>query len=78
MSILKKIIAPVIVTLIIGICILGYTYGIFAALKLSEVPAWIVILILIGFLTLLCALIYTLYKRIKEIKEENEDDISKY
>jgi hypothetical protein len=76
--IMKKIVTPIIITLLVGLFIVLYTCGILYAFKASGFPMWILVLVSIMIMGLLTALIYTLYKRIKEIKEENDDDISKY
>lgn len=75
---MKKYIAPIIVTILVGLFILAYGFGIVKSLFSSSGPIWITILVAIVFLALFSALIATLIKRINEIKKEDKDDISKY
>jgi len=76
---MKKIIVPLIITIITGLIFCGYFITIIIALvqgsKSLEFLSVILILVLAG---LLFALIYNLIERIKEIKEEDNDDLSKY
>ncbi len=70
----KKIIAPVIITVLLGIYLLIY-----AGILMSAISDWRMKL-LAGIipLALFGASIYVLYERIKEIRSGEEDDLSKY
>lgn len=76
---MKKIIVPLIITIITGLIFCGYFIAIIMALVQESRSIGILSLILIIALAgLLFALIYNLIERIKEIKEEDKDDLSKY
>ena len=76
---MKKIIAPLIITIITGLLFCGYFITIILALVQQTrnlgMLSFVLIIVLAG---LLFALIHNLVERIKEIKEEDEDDLSKY
>jgi hypothetical protein len=71
----KRIIAPIIVTIILVLIQIGYAYLILGA---GVMPfAWEIIIELV-FLGLIGTTIYELIQRIKEIRSGEEDDLSKY
>ena len=70
----KKMIAPIIITVLFMVYLLVYAIIVIAAAKYT--PATILLalpLIALGF-----GMIYTLYTRIKEIRSGEEDDLSNY
>ncbi|MBK5254119.1 MAG: hypothetical protein JJE03_06660 [Peptostreptococcaceae bacterium] len=71
----KRIIAPVIVTIILVLIQIGYAYLILGD---GYIPfVWEIIIELI-FVGLIGTTIYELIQRIKEIRSGEEDDLSKY
>lgn len=71
----KKIIAPVIIAIILGVYYLGIS-AIF--LFIPEIPV-IVKILMVGIPAILAGvLIYVLIERIKEIRSGEEDDLSNY
>lgn len=76
---MKKMIAPIFITLIVCCIIITYIIGISSVLSFAKGSlVFIVIAICAFMLYLVVGLIISLIKRIKEIKEEDEDDLSKY
>ena len=71
---MKKMIAPIIITVIF----LAYlaVYGILVVANASYNP--IAILFAIPLIALGIGMVYTLYTRIKEIRSGEEDDLSNY
>ena len=63
---MKKIIVPLIITIIV------------ALVQGSKSLGFLSVILILALAGLLFALIYNLVERIKEIKEEDEDDLSKY
>ncbi len=70
----KKMIAPVIITVLLSIYMLAY----FIVLLSVEMPVWGKVLIGLIPLALLCTSVYVLVQRIKEIRSGEEDDLSQY
>ncbi|EYE87797.1 hypothetical protein Q428_11410 [Fervidicella metallireducens AeB] len=66
------------ITLIMGLIICLYAFGIMTGLQATKIPIIFIFLAVCIFLVLLGTLIFAAYERIKEIKEEDKDDISKY
>ena len=71
----KRIIAPVIVTIVLVLIQIGYAYLILGGRFLPF--AWELIIEAV-FLGLIATTIYELIQRIKEIRSGEEDDLSKY
>lgn len=75
---MKKLIAPIIISIMAAILIITYGLGLTYASELSPFP-W---LFKIGIIFIFAYVIWTLGKvlmeRIREIKEEDEDDLGKY
>jgi len=70
----KKMLAPIIITLLIGVYLIYY-----AVVLVSTIPnTWMKLASGIIPLALFGASIYVLYERIKEIRSGEEDDLSKY
>ncbi len=70
----KKAVAPIIITVIVILWILGYGYSIYIIR-----PAWTYILIgFVALLALIGVMIAMLVERMKEIRSGEEDDLSKY
>ncbi|WP_035380845.1 hypothetical protein [Fervidicella metallireducens] len=72
------IITVIFITLIMGLIICLYAFGIMTGLQATKIPIIFIFLAVCIFLVLLGTLIFAAYERIKEIKEEDKDDISKY
>lgn len=70
----KKIIAPVIITVLLGIYLIIYAVALMEMLP----QVWMKLLAGLIPLAFLGASIYNLYERIKEIRSGEEDDLSKY
>lgn len=70
----KKIIAPIIITLLLGIYLI--TYAVELVSIMSE--NWMKLVLGMIPLALFGTSIYVLYERIKEIRSGEEDDLSKY
>ncbi|MFZ2257639.1 MAG: hypothetical protein WAV55_05815 [Clostridiaceae bacterium] len=70
----KKIIAPVIITVLLGIYLIIYAVALMEMLP----QVWMKFLAGLIPLAFLGASIYNLYERIKEIRSGEEDDLSKY
>lgn len=80
---MKKKIAPIIVTIIVGFFMLVYLSVIliasFSSKQKFDMYVYAILgLIATGILTSIIILIVTLMKRLKEIEEEDNDDLSKY
>lgn len=77
---MHKKIAPIIVTIIIIIFVVIQFSGIIATLFSvnSTFTFCIMLFFLICALSVIGAVLYTLYERIKEINKEDDDDLSKY
>lgn len=77
---MKKMIAPIIVTIIVLGFILFYLSAI--VLATSKVHGFsnnaFLILLIVLLIAAMLTMIYVLIQRIKEIKEEEKDDLSKY
>lgn len=70
----KKMIAPIIITVLLGIYLIVY-----AVALVSRLPElWMKLLTGLIPLALFGASIYNLYERIQEIRSGEEDDLSKY
>jgi hypothetical protein len=72
---IKKIIAPIVITVIVMLYYLGIGY---IAIKAVDLPLWIKIIGLVVPLIIAGLAIYNLIERIKEIKSGEEDDLSQY
>lgn len=70
----KKIIAPVIITILLLVYYVAYLWG----WSYIMVPSWLKAIGLIIPICLMGVAIYVLLERIKEIRSGEEDDISKY
>lgn len=70
----KKIIAPIIITLLLGIYLI--TYAVELVSIMSE--NWMKLVLGMIPLALFGTSIYVLYERVKEIRSGEEDDLSKY
>lgn len=80
---MKKKIAPIIVTIIVGFFMLVYLGVIliasFSSKQKFDMYVYVILgLIATGILTSIIILIITLLKRLKEIEDEDNDDLSKY
>lgn len=71
----SKVIAPVIITVILVLFLMGYCV---IWLLIPEIPLFIRLILLIIFVGLTGLSIYNLYERIQEIRSGEEDDLSKY
>ncbi|MDA3845782.1 MAG: hypothetical protein PF505_04435 [Vallitaleaceae bacterium] len=77
---MKKKIAPIIIVIIMTSYLIVYAVALTFGM-LSEVPAFVSLMLGIGAIIVLIAiigLIYTLVERLKEIDKEDDDDLSKY
>ncbi|MFZ2257916.1 MAG: hypothetical protein WAV55_07240 [Clostridiaceae bacterium] len=70
----KKMIAPIIITVVLGIYLIVYAVALVSALP----ELWMKLLTGLIPLALFGASIYNLYERIQEIRSGEEDDLSKY
>ena len=76
---MKKIIVPLIITIIVGLLFCGYFITIISILvQESRSLGMLSVILIIALAGLLFGLIHNLVERIKEIKEEDKDDLSKY
>ena len=70
----KKMAAPVIITVLLGIYLIFYAVALVSAIP----ELWMKLVAGIIPLALFGASIYVLYERIKEIRSGEEDDLGKY
>jgi hypothetical protein len=70
----KKMVAPIIITVVFLLYLIGYIAALAAASKLSL----IMIPVAIPLIALGVGMVYTLKSRIKEIRSGEEDDLSDY
>ena len=70
----KKMIAPVIVTILF--LLICAAYGLLYIV--TEVPVFIRVFVVVVIIALAIAMIVTLFARIKEIKGGEEDDLNNY
>ncbi len=70
----KKMVAPIIITVVFLLYLIGYIAALAAASKLSL----IMIPVAIPLIALGVGMVYTLKSRIKEIRRGDEDDLSDY
>ncbi|HHV64568.1 MAG TPA: hypothetical protein GXX46_05790 [Peptococcaceae bacterium] len=77
---MKKMIAPIIVTVIVLFFLLFYLGVLVMSVGESLGTPIVAFLSLLIFITLgvMIAMVYILFQRLKEIKEEDTDDLSKY
>jgi len=71
----KKMIAPIIITVILVLYFTGFAYG---CVFFNGIPLFVKILGGIVALILAWVCIYVFVERIKEIRSGEEDDLSKY
>ena len=71
---LKKIIAPLVITIITIAYFLFYAYMCFVLL----VPVFVKIVCGVIAVALICCIIFVFIERVNEIKGGEEDDLSKY
>lgn len=71
----KKLIAPIIITVLI---IIYFVFYIYMGLYINDMPSIIKILFIIIPICFIILSIYMLIERIREIKGGEEDDLSKY
>ena len=70
----KKMIAPIVVTILLAAYMLTY----FIVILSVPMPVWTKVLVGLIPLALLCASVYVMLQRIKEIRSGEEDDLSQY
>ena len=70
----KKMIAPIIITILLSAYMLTYFFVLLAV----PMPVWVKVLVGLIPLGLLGASVYVLIQRIKEIRSGEEDDLSQY
>ncbi len=73
---IKKLIAPIIISIVLLAIIGMYLFGIFSFA--NQLPTFVFLIILGVLLLFLFGIIYNLVERVKELKRGDEDDISKY
>ncbi len=71
---MQKMVAPIIFALIFTAFVILY----FAMIMQIPMSVWIKVLIALGFLAVIIAMGYVLYRRYREIEKEDLDDLSKY
>lgn len=72
---MKKMVAPVIITVILSLVLISYMVGCFC---LPLIPLPVKLAGAIIFAALLGVSIYVLVERIREIRSGDEDDLSQY
>ena len=70
----KKMIAPIVVTILLSAYMLTY----FIVILSVPMPVWTKVLVGLIPLAFLCASVYVMFQRIKEIRSGEEDDLSQY
>lgn len=70
----KQLIAPVVITIVCILSLIGYMGVVFAV----SVPIWIKIAGGIALLVLIGVAVYVLFERIQEVRSGEEDDSGKY
>jgi len=70
----KKMIAPIVITILLSAYMLTY----FIVILSVPMPVWIKVLVGLIPLAFLCASVYVMLQRIKEIRSGEEDDLSQY
>ena len=70
----RKMVAPIVITVIFLLYLIGYVVSLAVASKLSL----IMIPVAIPLIALGIGMVYTLKSRIKEIRSGEEDDLSNY
>ena len=70
----KKLIAPVVVTVILICALAGYL----AMYLFAPIPVWVKVLCTAAFLGFIGVSIFVLVERVNEIKKGEEDDLSQY
>ncbi len=71
----KKMIAPIVITVLIVLYYVGIACGVIA---IRQMPALMAVIMIAGPLALAGAMIYVCIERIKEIRKGEEDDLSQY
>ncbi|BDE88498.1 Uncharacterised protein [uncultured Flavonifractor sp.] len=71
----RKLAAPIVISVLVGLWLLGYAVLIFLV---PAIPLWIKLLGAAIPLALLGVTIYVLCERIKEIRSGEEDDLDNY
>lgn len=71
----KKLIGPIIITILFCVYFLGIAYFLVNDTSLSIFTRWVIILVPLAFAGLN---IFVLIERIQEIKSGEEDDLSQY
>ena len=71
----RKLAAPIVISVLVGLWLLGYAVLIFLV---PAIPLWIKLLGAAIPLELLGVTIYVLCERIKEIRSGEEDDLDNY
>ncbi len=76
----KQIFITIIISLIVGIFIMGYGFiYITASLSLGNgIGALFIVIVAAAIAGLIYSIVHNMNERIKEIKEEKSDDLSKY
>ncbi len=74
----KKMVAPIVITVIMCFYLLAYVAGIMALAIFTPFSVPIMVVIAIIPLALAGVCIFVLVERIKEIRSGEEDDLSKY
>ena len=70
----KKLVAPIVVTILMVLLVIGYLILWLDILK----PLWVIIVAIVVCLALIGINIGVLVERVKEIKKGEEDDLSQY
>ncbi|MDD5937519.1 MAG: hypothetical protein PUC36_00670 [Clostridiales bacterium] len=71
----RKLIAPVIITVLVCLWLLLYLYAVFF---LPEIPLWAKIVGGVSAAALCVIAVYNLVERIKEVRSGEEDDLDNY
>ncbi len=70
----RKLIAPIIITIVCILALIAYMGVVFAA----SIPIWLKIAGAVALLVLIGVAIYVLFERIQEVRSGEEDDLGKY
>lgn len=70
----KKLIAPVVITIVCILSLIAYMGVVFAV----PIPTWLKIAGAVALLVLIGVAIYVLFERIQEVRSGEEDDLGKY
>ena len=74
MNATRKLIAPIIITIVCILALIAYMGIVFAA----SIPIWLKAAGAVALLVLVGVAVYVLFERIPEVRSGEEDDLGKY